>query len=65
MRICRVLSLHRPMVELSVAEGRVGTAATAGLTFPDWDTTERGPLVEFPSRSVQPTPLEDVRRADD
>jgi peptidase M42 family hydrolase len=35
------------------------------LTFPDWDTTERGPLVEFPSRSVQPTPLEDRRRATD
>ena len=35
------------------------------LTFPDWDTTERGPLEEFPSRSVQPTPLEDRRRADD
>jgi hypothetical protein len=35
------------------------------LTFPDWDTTERGPLVEFPSRSVQPTPLEDRRRASD
>ena len=35
------------------------------LTFPDWDTTERGPLEEFPSRSVQPTPLEDRRRATD
>ena len=35
------------------------------LTFPDWDTFDRGPLEEFPSRSVQPTPLEDVRRADD
>lgn len=35
------------------------------LTFPDWDISERGPLEEFPSRSVQPTPLEDVRRADD
>jgi peptidase M42 family hydrolase len=35
------------------------------LTFPDWDATERGPLEEFPSRSVQPTPLEDRRRADD
>ena len=35
------------------------------LTFPDWDATERGPLVEFPSRSVQPTPLEDRRRATD
>ncbi len=35
------------------------------LTFPDWDATERGPLVEFPSRSVQPTPLEDRRRSGD
>ena len=35
------------------------------LTFPEWDISERGPLEEFPSRSVQPTPLEDVRRADD
>ncbi len=65
VRSCRVLSLHRPMVELSVAEDRVGMAATADLTFPDWDTSERGPLEEFPSRSVQPTPLEDVRRAGD
>jgi peptidase M42 family hydrolase len=35
------------------------------LTFPDWDTSERGPLGDFPSRSVQPTPLEDRRRATD
>jgi peptidase M42 family hydrolase len=35
------------------------------LTFPEWDTTERGPLEDFPSRSVQPAPLEDRRRADD
>jgi peptidase M42 family hydrolase len=35
------------------------------LTFPHWDATERGPLEEFPSRSVQPTPLEDRRRAND
>ena len=35
------------------------------LTFPEWDATERGPLQEFPSRSVQPTPLEDLRRADE
>ena len=35
------------------------------LTFPDWDATERGPLEEFPSRSVQPTPLLDRRRAGD
>jgi peptidase M42 family hydrolase len=35
------------------------------LTFPDWDLSERGPLEEFPSRSVQPAPLEDLRRADD
>jgi peptidase M42 family hydrolase len=35
------------------------------LTFPEWDTTERGPLEEFPSRSVQPAPLEHSRRADD
>ena len=40
-------------------------AQPADLTFPDWDTPERGPLEEFPSRSVQPTPLEDVRRAGD
>jgi peptidase M42 family hydrolase len=33
------------------------------LTFPEWDTTERGPLEGFPSRSVQPTPLLDRRRA--
>jgi peptidase M42 family hydrolase len=32
------------------------------LTFPEWDTTERGPLEGFPSRSVQPTPLLDRRR---
>jgi len=31
------------------------------LTFPEWDLDERGPLEGFPSRSVQPTPLEDVR----
>ena len=55
----------RAMVELSVAEDRVGMAATADLTFPDWDTSERGPLEEFRSRSVQSTPLEDVRRAGD
>lgn len=35
------------------------------LTFPEWDTSERGTLEDFPSRSVQPTPLEDRRRADD
>ena len=35
------------------------------LTFPEWDMTERGRLEEFPSRSVQPTPLEDRRRASD
>jgi peptidase M42 family hydrolase len=35
------------------------------LTFPEWDRDERGPLEGFPSRSVQPTPLEDVRRSDD
>lgn len=28
------------------------------LTFPEWDRDERGPLEGFPSRSVQPTPLE-------
>jgi peptidase M42 family hydrolase len=32
------------------------------LTFPEWDLDERGPLEGFPSRSVQPTPLEDVKR---
>jgi hypothetical protein len=32
------------------------------LTFPEWDRDERGPLEGFPSRSVQPTPLEDVKR---
>jgi peptidase M42 family hydrolase len=31
------------------------------LTFPEWDRDERGPLEGFPSRSVQPAPLEDVR----
>ena len=35
------------------------------LTFPEWDRDERGPLADFPSRSVQPAPLEDVKRADD
>jgi peptidase M42 family hydrolase len=32
------------------------------LTFPEWDLDERGPLEGFPSRSVQPAPLEDVKR---
>ncbi|MCW2622592.1 MAG: hypothetical protein JWL64_2194, partial [Frankiales bacterium] len=27
------------------------------LTFPEWDRDERGPLDEFPSRSVQPVVL--------
>jgi peptidase M42 family hydrolase len=31
------------------------------LTFPEWDLDERGPLAGFPSRSVQPAPLEDIR----
>ena len=31
------------------------------LTFPEWDRDERGPLEDFPSRSVQPAPLEEVR----
>jgi peptidase M42 family hydrolase len=35
------------------------------LTFPEWDISERGPLEEFPSRSVQPTPLEGRRRVDE
>jgi peptidase M42 family hydrolase len=35
------------------------------LTFPEWDRDERGLLEDFPSRSVQPTPLEDVRRGDE
>lgn len=35
------------------------------LTFPEWDRDERGPLEGFPSRSVQPTPLEDRRRSGD
>jgi len=35
------------------------------LTFPEWDRDERGPLEGFPSRSVQPTPLEERRRAGD
>jgi len=35
------------------------------LTFPEWDLDERGPLEGFPSRSVQPAPLEDVRRPDE
>ncbi len=33
------------------------------LTFPDWDQDVRGPLEDFPSRSVQPAPQEDLRRA--
>jgi peptidase M42 family hydrolase len=33
------------------------------LTFPEWDLDERGALEGFPSRSVQPTPLEDIRRS--
>ncbi len=32
------------------------------LTFPEWDTRERGTLEDFPSGSVQPAPLEDLRR---
>jgi peptidase M42 family hydrolase len=35
------------------------------LTFPEWDVDERGALEGFPSRSVQPTPLEDIRRSDE
>ncbi len=35
------------------------------LTFPEWDRDERGALVDFPSRSVQPAPLEDARRWSD
>lgn len=35
------------------------------LTFPDWDTRERGILADFPSGSVQPAPLEDLRRPGD
>ena len=35
------------------------------LTFPTWDRDERGPLEDFPSRSVQPAPLEDWRRGGD
>ncbi len=35
------------------------------LTFPTWDRDERGPLKEFPSRSVQPTPMEQRGRTDD
>ncbi len=33
------------------------------LTFPDWDQDVRGPLEDFPSRSVQPAPQEDLRGA--
>ena len=32
------------------------------LTFPEWDVDDRGALVDFPSRSVQPTALEERRR---
>ena len=32
------------------------------LTFPEWDLDDRGALVDFPSRSVQPTDLEERRR---
>jgi peptidase M42 family hydrolase len=35
------------------------------LTFPEWDVDVRGELADFPSRSVQPSPLEDIRRADE
>jgi peptidase M42 family hydrolase len=35
------------------------------LTFPEWDLDERGPLEGFPSRSVQPAPLEEIRRPDE
>jgi peptidase M42 family hydrolase len=35
------------------------------LTFPEWDRDERGPLEGFPSRSVQPAPLEEIRRPDE
>ena len=31
------------------------------LTFPEWDADDRGALVDFPSRSVQPTDLEERR----
>jgi len=31
------------------------------LTFPEWDLDDRGSLVDFPSRSVQPTGLEERR----
>ena len=31
------------------------------LTFPDWDVGDRGALADFPSRSVQPTELEERR----
>ncbi|MCW2665365.1 MAG: peptidase family protein [Frankiales bacterium] len=31
------------------------------LTFPEWDEHERGPLTDFPSRSVQPTEFEERR----
>jgi peptidase M42 family hydrolase len=31
------------------------------LTFPEWDVDERGELAGFPSRSVQPTELEERR----
>jgi peptidase M42 family hydrolase len=35
------------------------------LTFPEWDQDERGPLEGFPSRSVQPAPLEEIKRPDE
>lgn len=35
------------------------------LTFPDWDLADRGPLAEFPSRSVQPTALLEPGRVED
>ncbi len=35
------------------------------LTFPEWDRDIRGPLEGFPSRSVQPTPLEHLKRSPD
>ncbi len=48
----------------SVAE-LIAVYLQSDLTFPEWDTSERGPLEDFPSRSVQPARLEDVRGAHD
>ena len=62
----RLVDLDPLLLTTSTASSSHGAAGVlpADLTFPDWDTSERGPREAFSSRSVQPTPPEDVRRAD-